>query len=146
MGNLLNKQAAPARPKITAKDKAILDLKVQRDKLKQYQKKVHVVGKLQLYRGRGMTQGFNMSIDVGRWHSGKGNRDRTGTPQARQETAGSAVFEKETVPGVAAGKDRWAVDESGTIGRVLGGVIGSFYGSVLGYKEYDNIVLGLNVA
>lgn len=28
------------RPKITARDKAILEVKVQRDRLKQYQKKV----------------------------------------------------------------------------------------------------------
>ncbi|RUS17182.1 Snf7-domain-containing protein [Endogone sp. FLAS-F59071] len=33
----------PAAPKITSQDKAILDLKVQRDKLKQYQKKIKIV-------------------------------------------------------------------------------------------------------
>lgn len=31
------------KQKITARDRAILDLKVQRDRLKQYQKKIHVV-------------------------------------------------------------------------------------------------------
>jgi charged multivesicular body protein 6 len=30
----------PSQPKVSSKDKAILELKVQRDKLKQYEKKV----------------------------------------------------------------------------------------------------------
>jgi len=35
--------AAQSGPKITAQDKAILDMKLQRDKLRQYQKKIQVV-------------------------------------------------------------------------------------------------------
>ncbi|KAN0125061.1 vacuolar protein sorting-associated protein 20 [Russula decolorans] len=34
---------AQSTPKITAQDRAILDLKIQRDKLKQYQKKIQVI-------------------------------------------------------------------------------------------------------
>ncbi|KAJ3053507.1 Vacuolar protein sorting-associated protein 20 [Rhizophlyctis rosea] len=40
MGNLVGKEK---HRKVTSKDKAILDLKVQRDKLKQYQKKIQSV-------------------------------------------------------------------------------------------------------
>ncbi|KAJ3045108.1 Vacuolar protein sorting-associated protein 20 [Rhizophlyctis rosea] len=40
MGNLVGKEK---KSKITSKDKTILDLKVQRDKLKQYQKKIQSV-------------------------------------------------------------------------------------------------------
>ncbi|TPX31688.1 hypothetical protein SmJEL517_g05063 [Synchytrium microbalum] len=43
MGNVFNKPAAPQGRKITDKDRAVLDLKVQRDKLKQYQKKIQAV-------------------------------------------------------------------------------------------------------
>jgi charged multivesicular body protein 6 len=39
MGNLV----ASKQKKVSAQDKAILDLKVQRDKLKQYQKRIQVV-------------------------------------------------------------------------------------------------------
>ncbi|TPX69063.1 hypothetical protein SpCBS45565_g02621 [Spizellomyces sp. 'palustris'] len=42
MGNLLGKDKSKA-PKITSKDKAVLDLKIQRDKLRQYQKKIQVI-------------------------------------------------------------------------------------------------------
>ncbi|KAJ3300691.1 Vacuolar protein sorting-associated protein 20 [Borealophlyctis nickersoniae] len=41
MGNLISKDKNGR--KVTTKDKAILDLKIQRDKLKQYQKKIHTV-------------------------------------------------------------------------------------------------------
>ncbi|XP_020622687.1 charged multivesicular body protein 6-A-like [Orbicella faveolata] len=40
MGSLFSKKKEPEKPKITEQDKAILALKQQRDKLKQYQKKV----------------------------------------------------------------------------------------------------------
>ncbi|KAF8641174.1 hypothetical protein AX17_000809 [Amanita inopinata Kibby_2008] len=35
--------AKPSLPRITAQDRAILDLKLQRDKLKQYQKKIQII-------------------------------------------------------------------------------------------------------
>ncbi|KAI8369340.1 Snf7 family [Radiomyces spectabilis] len=50
--------AGSSKQKITSQDKAILDLKVQRDKLKQYQKKINVVvdKELELAR-RALSQG-----------------------------------------------------------------------------------------
>lgn len=42
MGSLFSKKKEPERPKITEQDKAILALKQQRDKLKQYQKKIQL--------------------------------------------------------------------------------------------------------
>lgn len=42
MGNLFSGGKKKDKQKITPRDRAILDLKVQRDRLKQYQKKVPV--------------------------------------------------------------------------------------------------------
>ncbi|KAI9209380.1 Snf7-domain-containing protein [Polychytrium aggregatum] len=54
---------AAAKPsKITSKDKAILDLKVQRDKLKQYQKKIELV--------------LNKEVEVAKFHLARGDRGR----------------------------------------------------------------------
>lgn len=42
MGSLFSRKKEPEKPKITEQDKAILALKQQRDKLKQYQKKIQL--------------------------------------------------------------------------------------------------------
>lgn len=42
MGSLFSRKKEPERPKITEQDKAVLALKQQRDKLKQYQKKIQL--------------------------------------------------------------------------------------------------------
>jgi len=53
---------AQSTPKITAQDRAILDLKIQRDKLKQYQKKIQVI----LERER----------EIAKQHLAAGHKDR----------------------------------------------------------------------
>ncbi|KII93801.1 hypothetical protein PLICRDRAFT_36032 [Plicaturopsis crispa FD-325 SS-3] len=53
---------AQSTPKITAQDRAILDLKLQRDKLKQYQKKLQVI--------------LDREHDIARAHLAAGQKDR----------------------------------------------------------------------
>ncbi|KAJ7275159.1 Snf7 family [Mycena haematopus] len=54
--------ATQSTPKITAQDRAILDLKLQRDKLKQYQKKIQVV--------------LDREHAIAKTHLAAGNKDR----------------------------------------------------------------------
>jgi len=41
MGQFFSKKPAPKQDRISDHDKAVLDLKLQRDKLQRFQKKVH---------------------------------------------------------------------------------------------------------
>lgn len=53
---------AQSTPKITAQDRAILDLKIQRDKLKQYQKKIQVI--------------LDREHEIAKQHLAAGHKDR----------------------------------------------------------------------
>lgn len=58
-------------PKITAQDRAILDLKLQRDKLKQYQRKIQVI--------------LDQEYEIAKAHLAAGDRDRASLALRRRK-------------------------------------------------------------
>ncbi|PFH54776.1 hypothetical protein AMATHDRAFT_310 [Amanita thiersii Skay4041] len=72
----------PSVPKITAQDRAILDLKLQRDKLKQYQKKIQII--------------LDREHAIAREHMAAGQKDRAVIALRRRKYQQSMLVKTDT--------------------------------------------------